>query len=74
MFTLQKYCSSCGKEVVLKYAEGRDRIVCEHCNTIHYTNPKLVVGTLAVWEDKILLCCCAIEGDEVFGPSRYHRF
>ena len=61
MFTLQKYCSSCGKEVVLKYAEGRDRIVCEHCNTIHYTNPKLVVVTLAVWEDKVLLCLRAIE-------------
>lgn len=61
MFTLQKYCSCCGKEVILKYAEGRDRIVCEHCNTIHYTNPKLVVGVLAVWENKVLLCRRAIE-------------
>jgi ADP-ribose pyrophosphatase YjhB (NUDIX family) len=46
---------------VYKQAEGRERCVCEHCNTIHYTNPKLIVGALAYWEDKILLCKRAIE-------------
>ncbi len=61
MFPLQKFCSACGQPVVLKPAEGRERIVCEHCNTIHYTNPKLVVGALCVWEDKVLLCRRAIE-------------
>lgn len=61
MLSTQKFCSSCGQAVVYKFAEGRDRVVCEHCNTIHYTNPKLVVGALCVWEDKVLLCRRAIE-------------
>ena len=61
MLNTQKYCSDCGEVVIIKFAEGRDRIVCEHCCTIHYTNPKLVVGVLAVWENKVLLCRRAIE-------------
>lgn len=61
MLNTQKYCSNCGEVVIIKFAEGRDRIVCEHCCTIHYTNPKLVVGVLAVWENKVLLCRRAIE-------------
>ncbi|MDB5225843.1 MAG: hydrolase [Bacteroidota bacterium] len=56
-----KYCSNCGNTVVFKFTEGRDRFVCESCNTIHYTNPKIVVGALCVWEDKVLLCRRAIE-------------
>ncbi|MBP6048633.1 MAG: NUDIX hydrolase [Chitinophagales bacterium] len=61
MINQQKYCSNCGKDVVIKYTEGRDRFVCEYCNTIHYTNPKIVAGALCVWEDKVLLCRRAIE-------------
>lgn len=61
MFPIQNYCSNCGEKVIVKFTEGRDRIVCEYCNTIHYTNPKLVVGVLAVWENKVLLCRRAIE-------------
>ena len=61
MFIQQKFCSNCGKEVVLKLAEGRNRFVCEHCDTIHYTNPKVVAGALCVWENKVLLCRRAIE-------------
>ncbi len=37
------------------------RHVCESCGTIHYLNPKVVVGTLPEWEDRILLCRRAIE-------------
>lgn len=61
MIPVQKYCSSCGNEVTLKFTEGRDRFVCESCSTIHYTNPKIVTGALCVWEDKVLLCRRAIE-------------
>jgi ADP-ribose pyrophosphatase YjhB (NUDIX family) len=61
MIPVQKYCSNCGATVVLKFTEGKDRIVCEHCDTIHYTNPKIVTGALCVWEDKVLLCRRAIE-------------
>ena len=28
---------------------------------INYVNPKIVAGVVAVWEDKILMCCRAIE-------------
>ena len=61
MYQNQKYCNQCGKEVVFKFTEGKDRFVCEHCNIIHYTNPKIVVGALAFWENKVLLCKRAIE-------------
>ena len=37
------------------------RQVCTVCGVIHYRNPRLVVGTLPVWEDKVLLCRRAIE-------------
>ena len=58
-----KYCSNCGKKVVFLLIEGEDRkrYYCENCKTVHYTNPKLVVGALVYFEDKILLCKRAIE-------------
>jgi ADP-ribose pyrophosphatase YjhB (NUDIX family) len=37
------------------------RAVCDACDTVHYQNPKLVVGSLPVWEGKVLLCRRAIE-------------
>ena len=58
-----KYCSDCGAPVSLRIPAGDTlpRFVCERCGTIHYQNPKLVVGALAQWEDDILLCRRAIE-------------
>jgi ADP-ribose pyrophosphatase YjhB (NUDIX family) len=58
-----KYCSSCGKPVVVRIPadDNRDRFVCDHCTTIHYQNPKIVVGCLPVYEDRVLLCLRAIE-------------
>jgi ADP-ribose pyrophosphatase YjhB (NUDIX family) len=57
------FCCSCGAPVTLKVPEGDSlpRHVCDVCNTIHYRNPKLVVGCLPAWEDRILLCRRAIE-------------
>ncbi len=37
------------------------RFVCAACGTVHYQNPKLVVGCLPEWEDRVLLCRRAIE-------------
>lgn len=37
------------------------RHVCTACGEIHYLNPKLVVGCVAEWNGKILLCRRAIE-------------
>ena len=57
------YCSHCGARVSLKVPPGDNfpRHVCDHCGTIHYQNPKVVVGALATWDDKILMCKRAIE-------------
>jgi ADP-ribose pyrophosphatase YjhB (NUDIX family) len=62
-----KFCSECAHPVALVIPEGdnRPRYVCAQCNTIHYQNPKLVVGSIPVWEEdgkvKVLLCKRAIE-------------
>ena len=48
---------------VHKIPEGddRQRQVCESCGYVAYENPKVVVGSVAVWDDKILLCRRAID-------------
>ena len=57
------FCSECGESVVHRIPEGDNlpRFICENCDTIHYQNPKLVVGCLPVWNEQILLCKRAIE-------------
>ncbi len=57
------FCSNCGAPLTVKIPPGdnRPRHVCERCGAIHYQNPKLVVGSIPVWEDKVLLCRRAIE-------------
>jgi ADP-ribose pyrophosphatase YjhB (NUDIX family) len=58
-----KFCSACGRDVIFEIPAGdnRHRYCCRHCSTIHYQNPRMVVGTVTVWEDRILLCKRAIE-------------
>ncbi|MEQ1816661.1 MAG: NUDIX hydrolase [Nitrosomonas sp.] len=58
-----KYCSNCSATVELLIPDGDSlpRYVCTTCNIIHYQNPKMVVGCIPEWEDKILLCRRAIE-------------
>lgn len=41
--------------------EDRERLVCTRCGFIRYENPKIVVGSVATWEGKVLLCRRAIE-------------
>ncbi|MBT8063152.1 MAG: NUDIX hydrolase, partial [Gammaproteobacteria bacterium] len=57
------YCNQCGQPVTLEVPSGdnRERHVCKGCQTIHYSNPLMVVGAVPVWEDRILLCRRAIE-------------
>lgn len=57
------FCSHCGANVDLRIPPGDNapRHVCGDCGTIHYLNPKLVVGTVTEWEDRVLLCRRAIE-------------
>jgi ADP-ribose pyrophosphatase YjhB (NUDIX family) len=40
--------------------DDRERLVCTDCGFVLYDNPKIVVGSVARWEDKILLCRRAI--------------
>ncbi len=59
-----KYCPECGAPVELQIPpdDNRPRFVCTLCTTIHYQNPKLVIGSIPEWEDgRILLCRRAIE-------------
>jgi ADP-ribose pyrophosphatase YjhB (NUDIX family) len=62
-----KFCSECAHPVALTVPEGdnRPRYVCAQCDAIHYQNPKMVVGSLPVWESegelKVLLCKRAIQ-------------
>jgi ADP-ribose pyrophosphatase YjhB (NUDIX family) len=58
-----KFCSNCGAAVALRIPEGDHlpRYVCESCGTIHYRNPRLVVGCVPEHDGKILLCKRAIE-------------
>jgi ADP-ribose pyrophosphatase YjhB (NUDIX family) len=57
------FCSNCGSAVVLKIPDGDllPRHVCENCGTIHYRNPKIVVGCVPVYDGRILICKRGIE-------------
>jgi ADP-ribose pyrophosphatase YjhB (NUDIX family) len=57
------FCSACGARVERRVPEGDNlpRHVCVSCGTIHYENPKIVVGCIPEWQDRILLCRRAIE-------------
>jgi ADP-ribose pyrophosphatase YjhB (NUDIX family) len=57
------FCPSCGAAVELRQPDDDNRLrhVCTACGAIHYQNPKMVIGSIPEWEDKILLCRRAIE-------------
>ncbi len=57
------FCSNCGATITLRIPEGDNRIrhCCGACGSIHYQNPRIVVGTIPVWKDQVLLCKRAIE-------------
>jgi len=62
-----KFCSECAHPVALLVPpdDNRPRHVCQQCGTIHYQNPKMVIGSIPVWEadgaTSVLLCKRAIE-------------
>ena len=58
-----KFCSTCGASIELRIPEDDSRLrhICTACGIIHYQNPKMVIGSIPVWEDKVLLCRRAIE-------------
>jgi ADP-ribose pyrophosphatase YjhB (NUDIX family) len=59
-----RFCSVCGAErIEFRIPDGDTlpRHVCGACATIHYQNPKIVVGCLPELDDRVLLCLRAIE-------------
>lgn len=58
-----RYCPMCGLSLTTKCLHGdvKLRQVCEHCGFVRYVNPLPVVGTIPVFEGKVLLCRRAIE-------------
>ena len=58
------FCSQCGSpalELRVPLGDSLPRHICSSCGTIHYQNPKVVVGCLPVWGEQVLLCKRAIE-------------
>ncbi|MBF2054257.1 MAG: NUDIX hydrolase [Candidatus Sericytochromatia bacterium] len=58
----QRFCSLCGSQVsyIVPAGDQRLRAVCSACGQIHYQNPQVVVGAVAFWQDRLLLCRRAI--------------
>ena len=59
-----RFCSACGSDRIehrIPEGDNLPRFVCGACGTIHYQNPKVVVGCLPEWKDRVLLCRRAIE-------------
>ena len=61
-----RFCPGCGGTIERRVPEldDRERNVCQACDTVHYSNPKIVVGSVCTLGDRLLLCRRAIE------PSR----
>ncbi|MGH8148746.1 MAG: NUDIX hydrolase [Steroidobacteraceae bacterium] len=57
------FCPDCGGRVSLRIPPGDHlpRYVCDGCGTVHYQNPRLVVGCVPELGGRILLCKRGIE-------------
>ncbi len=53
-----KFCTQCGHPITRQIPQNDDhvRAVCSSCGHVHYENPKMVVGTIPVFQDRILMC------------------
>nr|WP_319396187.1 NUDIX hydrolase [uncultured Desulfobacter sp.] len=58
-----KFCTQCGHAMTRQVPQDDDHVrsVCPSCGHVHYENPKMVVGTIPVFQDRILLCKRNIE-------------
>ena len=57
------FCTECAGALHTVVPEGDHlpRRVCTQCGAIQYQNPKVIVGCIPQWQDKILLCKRNIE-------------
>jgi ADP-ribose pyrophosphatase YjhB (NUDIX family) len=60
---MMKFCSDCAAPLIRQVPPGDHlvRSVCSACGTVHYENPRIVVGCVPEWQGRILLCRRAIE-------------
>ena len=58
-----KFCPSCAAPLAKRVPPGDSlpRYLCDACGSIHYENPRLVVGCIPEWDGRVLLCRRAIE-------------
>lgn len=58
-----RFCSVCAAPLETRVPEGDHlpRRVCPACATVHYENPRVVVGCVADYEGRLLICRRAIE-------------
>ena len=56
-----EFCSNCGKQNTRGWKEGNLRFFCNHCNIIHYENPKPTATLICPRGDDILLVKRAFE-------------
>ena len=61
-----RFCPRCGGPLEQRVPDldDRERHVCPACDIVHYSNPKVVVGSVCTFGDRLLLCRRAI------APSR----
>jgi ADP-ribose pyrophosphatase YjhB (NUDIX family) len=57
-----RFCPGCGGPIERRIPEldDRERHVCTACDVVHYSNPKVVVGSVCTLGDRLLLCRRAI--------------
>ena len=57
-----KFCPNCANILSVKIPadDSRERYVCDACSSIHYQNPRNVVGSIPVYGEQVLLCRRAI--------------
>jgi len=57
-----KFCPNCANTLSFKIPadDSRERYVCDTCGSIHYQNPRNVVGTIPIYGKQVLLCRRAI--------------
>lgn len=41
---------------IVPEGDDRERLTCPDCGFVQYENPKVVVGSVVTWEDRILMC------------------
>jgi ADP-ribose pyrophosphatase YjhB (NUDIX family) len=58
-----RHCRACGAPTEYRTPsdDNRDRAICSACAMVHYENPLNVVGTVPVFEGRVLLCRRNIE-------------